>query len=78
MPREDIKALRKIFKLTQKEFGRKFGISVHTIRSWEQGKRRLDSSTIAFYNILAQLIVRKCSTQNFLYELLYEPKHKVE
>jgi len=36
---EDVAALRKFVGLTQAEFARAMGISVHTLRNWEQGRR---------------------------------------
>lgn len=37
---EDIAALRNFIDLTQAEFARAIGISVHTLRNWEQGRRK--------------------------------------
>jgi len=36
----DIVALRKFLGLTQERFASAVGISVHTLRNWEQGRRR--------------------------------------
>ncbi len=35
----DIRALRRQLELTQAEFAALFGVSVHTLRNWEQGRR---------------------------------------
>ena len=35
----DIRALRTGLGLTQAEFAALFGVSVHTLRNWEQGRR---------------------------------------
>ena len=34
----DVAALRKFICLTQKQFAEALGISVHTLRNWEQGR----------------------------------------
>ena len=38
-PEKDIVALRRFAGLTQNEFAEALGISVHTLRNWEQGRR---------------------------------------
>ncbi|HEX9117939.1 MAG TPA: helix-turn-helix domain-containing protein [Anaerolineae bacterium] len=35
----DVKAIRKKYRLSQGEFAALLGISVHTLRNWEQGRR---------------------------------------
>lgn len=74
MTGEDIKALRKVLNLTQKEFSRKFNVPFSTLRKWEQDVVEIKGASLTFLNILNQLTKRKCSTQDFLYELLYELK----
>jgi len=37
---EDIAALRRFVGLTQAQFALAMGISVHTLRNWEQGRRQ--------------------------------------
>jgi len=37
---EDIAALRRFVRLTQVKFAEAMGISVHTLRNWEQDRRR--------------------------------------
>ncbi len=37
-----IKALRARLGLSQREFSAMFGINMHTLRNWEQGRRRPD------------------------------------
>lgn len=39
MESPDVKEIRKNFKLTQDEFAALLGISVKTLRNWEQGRR---------------------------------------
>lgn len=50
---EDIAALRNFIDLTQAEFARAIGISVHTLRNWEQGQRRPEGP-IALLRIAAR------------------------
>lgn len=51
---EDISALRRFVGLTQVQFARAMGISVHTLRNWEQGRRRPDGPAIALLRIAAR------------------------
>lgn len=74
MTGEDIKALRKSLGLNQEDFARKFRIPISTLRHLEQDVSEIKGLTLTLFNILNQLTKRKCSTQDFLFELLYEPK----
>jgi DNA-binding transcriptional regulator YiaG len=51
---EDISALRKFVGLTQTQFAQAIGISVHTLRNWEQGRRRPDGPALALLRIAAR------------------------
>jgi putative transcriptional regulator len=51
---EDVAALRRFVGLTQAQFARAMGISVHTLRNWEQGRRRPDGPAIALLRIAAR------------------------
>lgn len=51
---EDISALRRFVGLTQAQFARAVGISVHTLRNWEQGRRRPDGPAVALLRIAAR------------------------
>ena len=51
---EDIAALRRFVGLTQARFAQAMGISVHTLRNWEQGRRRPDGPAIALLRIAAR------------------------
>jgi putative transcriptional regulator len=51
---EDIAALRRFIGLTQKQFAPAMGISVHTLRNWEQGRRRPEGPAIALLRIVAR------------------------
>jgi len=51
---EDISALRRFVGLTQTQFAQALGISVHTLRNWEQGRRHPDGPAIALLRIAAR------------------------
>ena len=51
---DDIAALRRFVDMTQDEFARAIGISVHTLRNWEQGRRRPEGPAIALLRIAAR------------------------
>ncbi|MBM3565580.1 MAG: helix-turn-helix domain-containing protein [Alphaproteobacteria bacterium] len=40
MPRVDVRAARRKLGMTQKDFALSFGVSLDTLRNWEQGRRR--------------------------------------
>ncbi len=51
---EDITALRNLVGLTQAEFARAMEISVHTLRNWEQGRRKPEGPALALLRIAAR------------------------
>lgn len=51
---EDITALRRFVGLTQTQFASAMGISVHTLRNWEQGRRHPEGPAIALLRIAAR------------------------
>ena len=51
---EDVAQLRRFVGLTQAEFARAMGISVHTLRNWEQGRRHPEGPAIALLRIAAR------------------------
>ena len=51
---EDVVSLRRFVDLTQAEFARALGISVHTLRNWEQGRRNPEGPAIALLRIAAR------------------------
>ena len=51
---EDIAALRAFVGLTQTEFAQAIEISVHTLRNWEQGRRKPEGPAIALLRIAAR------------------------
>ena len=51
---DDIVALRRFTGLTQASFARALGISVHTLRNWEQGRRRPEGPALALLRVVAR------------------------
>ena len=51
---KDIVALRKFIGLTQQQFADALGISVHTLRNWEQGRRIPEGPALALLRIAAR------------------------
>lgn len=50
----DVSAIRRFIGLTQVQFALAMGISVHTLRNWEQDRRVPDGSAIALLRIAAR------------------------
>lgn len=50
----DVAALRRFVGLTQARFALAIGISVHTLRNWEQGRRQPDGPAVALLRIAAR------------------------
>jgi putative transcriptional regulator len=51
---DDITALRRFVALTQQQFAEALGISVHTLRNWEQGRRTPEGPALALLRIAAR------------------------
>jgi len=51
---EDIAGLRRFVGLSQVQFAQAMGISVHTLRNWEQGRRRPEGPAIGLLRIAAR------------------------
>lgn len=51
---QDILALRRFVGLTQRDFATALGISVHTLRNWEQGRRQPEGPALALLRIAAR------------------------
>jgi DNA-binding transcriptional regulator YiaG len=51
---DDVAALRRFVGLSQTQFARALGISVHTLRNWEQGRRHPDGPALALLRIAAR------------------------
>lgn len=50
----DVAILRRFIGLTQAQFAAAMGISVHTLRNWEQDRRRPEGPAIALLRIAAR------------------------
>jgi putative transcriptional regulator len=48
---EDVVALRRFLGMTQQSFAEALGISVHTLRNWEQGRRHPEGPALALLRI---------------------------
>lgn len=51
---KDIVMLRRFVDLTQEQFALALGISVHTLRNWEQGRRYPEGPALALLRIAAR------------------------
>lgn len=51
---EDVVALRRFAGMTQVAFADALGISVHTLRNWEQGRRTPEGPALALLRIAAR------------------------
>ena len=51
---EDIALLRRFVGLSQTEFADAMGISVHTLRNWEQGRRKPQGPAVGLLRIAAR------------------------
>jgi len=51
---DDIVALRRFTGLTQAAFAAALGISIHTLRNWEQGRRRPEGPALALLRLVAR------------------------
>jgi len=51
---DDVAALRRFVGLTQARFAKAMGISVHTLRNWEQGRRQPEGPAVALLRIAAR------------------------
>lgn len=51
---KDVVALRRFVDLTQEKFASALGISVHTLRNWEQGRRAPEGPALALLRVVAR------------------------
>ena len=52
--RVDVRAIRAHFGLSQASFSARFGLSLHALRNWEQGKRQPDPAARAYLTLIAK------------------------
>jgi len=50
----DVAALRKFIGVTQAQFAEALGISVHTLRNWEQDRRKPEGPALALLRVAAR------------------------
>lgn len=48
----DVRAIRENMGMTQVGFAASFGLSLHTLRGWEQGKRKPDPAARAYLRVI--------------------------
>jgi len=48
----DVRTLRNRLGLTQKQFAKLFGVSLATLRNWEQGRRRPEGPAMVLLNVI--------------------------
>ena len=51
---KEIAAFRRFAALTQVEFAKALGVSLHTLRNWEQGRRRPEGPALALLRVAAR------------------------
>jgi DNA-binding transcriptional regulator YiaG len=51
---DDVALLRRFLGMTQLSFSQALGISVHTLRNWEQGRRTPEGPALALLRIAAR------------------------
>jgi putative transcriptional regulator len=51
----DVKAIREQMGLSQPAFANRFGLSLYTLRNWEQGKRRPDPAARAYLKVIEKV-----------------------
>jgi putative transcriptional regulator len=51
---EDVVTLRRFIGLSQSQLAQAMGISVHTLRNWEQGRRNPEGPALALLRIAAR------------------------
>jgi putative transcriptional regulator len=50
----DVRAIRRKLKLSQSAFAERFGLSVATLRDWEQGRRQPDQTARSYLMVIAR------------------------
>ena len=50
--RVDVKAIRNRLGLSQASFAASFGLSLHTLRNWEQGRRQPEPAARAYLKVI--------------------------
>jgi putative transcriptional regulator len=53
-PPLDVRGIRRKLKLSQAVFAERFGLSVATLRDWEQGRRQPDQTARSYLMVIAR------------------------
>lgn len=48
------KEIREQLKMSQQEFATAYGIPLSTLQNWEQGRRKLDTTAIAYFKAISK------------------------
>lgn len=62
----DVSGVRKHLKLSQRQFADRFGLSLSTVRDWEQGRRQPDRSARILLRVIereGEAVVRALAVQ---------------
>jgi putative transcriptional regulator len=54
IPDIDVRSARRRLGMTQRDFARSFGVSVDTVRNWEQGRRRPEGPARVLLAVIAR------------------------
>ena len=57
------KDIRENLNMSQQEFSRAYGIPLSTLRNWEQGRRKLDNTAIAYLKAIMKFPKEVMSAQ---------------
>ena len=50
----DVRAIRQTLQMTQEQFARRFGLSLSSVREWEQGRARPDKAAQVLLKVVAR------------------------
>jgi putative transcriptional regulator len=53
--RVDVRAIREQMGLSQSAFANRFGLSIYSLRNWEQGKRQPDPAARAYLKVIEKV-----------------------
>ncbi len=49
----DVKSIREHLQLSQQQFAKTYRLSLRTLQEWEQGRRGLDTTAVAYLTVIA-------------------------
>jgi putative transcriptional regulator len=61
-----VRIIRRALRLSQEEFARRYGISVGTLRDWEQNRSKPDMAALSYLRVIAREpeLVRKALAED--------------